>query len=78
MSPETFQALAAVLQAQRSANMSAIAAIIEVVKLLPAGPSRDPVLDKLQDLIDRTEAVNMISEPLSEALRVEAKNATRP
>lgn len=77
MNPDTLQALAAFIQAQRSANMGAISAIIEVLKLIPAGPEREPAIESLQELVDRSEAVNTICEPLYQALLVEAQNARR-
>jgi hypothetical protein len=77
MSPETLQALAALIQAQTTANMSTISAIIEIVKLFPAGPTREPAIEKLQELINRMQTVDTITAPLSEALREEAQNAAR-
>lgn len=78
MTAESLQALAAFIQAQRSANMGTVSTVIEILKLLPPGPQREGAIDKLTELINRVEAVNIASAPLYDALLLEAKNATRP
>ena len=76
MKNETIKALGAFVATQRSSNTTTIATLIEIIKLFPAGPTREPAIERLQILVEESQRVEQVADALFEALKGEV-NATR-
>lgn len=77
MKTETIATLANFVESQRAANLKAVSAIIEVLKLLPAGPTREPAIDQLQEFALGAQVADEAAHALFEALRSEVGHAAR-
>lgn len=78
MKTKTVEAFAGFIEAQRMLNSKVIGSAIELAKLIPPGPAREPVIESLQAHIDSADQVSRAAEILYEAMRQEIENAARP
>ena len=53
MRPDTVKALHAFLHEQQRTNVQLVECVIEVVKLLPAGEARQPLISSTNELVKR-------------------------
>lgn len=67
-------ALLELLSAQQTTQARAITALVEIAKLLPANPERQPLVDALQATIDALTVQNSTLQVVANILAAELKD----